>query len=282
MKNKGFTLVEMAVVLVIMSAVSGLLLSGLNVFMTHTRSATTHARQVAIKSALIAYLRDNKHLPCPATKADGAAGDCTSLSGTLPYRELSIPQDEALDAWGNHFTFVVTKDWTVADTFIKAPDKTKLVQLGDERAAVVLISHGDNGDGAINAQYQPNTAPAESKVEETANAEGCSPRCYREAIADGFDDRLAVFSPQELLEPLLQQGWTTKSDAACESFINSIILSSKAGPALGSVQLTIDKGALVVGSTEECVLLPVTPPKDCSAPMERVCLVLTKNGVFAK
>lgn len=133
--QSGFTLVEMAVVLVIVGLLLGGLLIPVTAQMEMRGYSQTNARLAEIKEALIGYAIINGRLPCPATAASnglesfcpagtptGACvgaettvvqthGNCSAqgtnvFSGFLPAATLGIaPQDAAgfaVDAWGGN------------------------------------------------------------------------------------------------------------------------------------------------------------------------------------
>lgn len=114
----GFTLVEMAIVLVILGFVLGALLLPLQaqrqqVFQAQTNSTLNNAKQ-----ALLGYAQSNGRLPCPATAASNGAesplggGLCTQQVGFLPAATLGVqPTDTqgfAVDAWNNRILYAVT------------------------------------------------------------------------------------------------------------------------------------------------------------------------------
>ncbi|OQW68671.1 MAG: hypothetical protein BVN34_08275 [Proteobacteria bacterium ST_bin12] len=125
-RTKGFSLVEMAIVIFI----AGILLTaGLKLLSVRVNSAqieTTTTHQDAIKQALIAYLGKNKRLPCPGNIADGFAlpPPCNSTSGIVPYSELGLDQAAVLDGWENYFTYVITPNPITLPLLAKSPPYT--------------------------------------------------------------------------------------------------------------------------------------------------------------
>lgn len=107
---KGFSLVEMAIVIFI----AGILLTaGLKLLSVRVNTAqieTTSTHQLAIKQALIAYLGKNKRLPCPGSVATGIASlpPCNPTFGIVPYASLGLDQATVLDGWENYFTYAIT------------------------------------------------------------------------------------------------------------------------------------------------------------------------------
>lgn len=126
MKNtNGFTLIEMAVVLVVVMLLLGGLLVPLATQVEQRRIAETQKSLEEIKEALIGYaashVDSNGHpyLPCPdaATGSplavindgqedrDPSTGNCVFTTGNLPWVTLGTG---ATDAWGNRFFYLVS------------------------------------------------------------------------------------------------------------------------------------------------------------------------------
>lgn len=122
--SRGFTLAELAVVLVIV----GLLLGGLMVPLsaqTDSKARSDNDKAMAdISDALVGFAIANGRLPCPALAAipdtnagaglestngqPGAALACTNPAGVLPWATLGVAET---DSWGNRFTYRVTLDF---------------------------------------------------------------------------------------------------------------------------------------------------------------------------
>ena len=141
-RHRGFSLVELSVVIVIIGMILGMVVSSFSAFVKNSAQAATREKQVAIKDTLISYLRANGRLPCPdigprmstgistTSKPDGIenrTGDtatvtdtvtnCTSTVATIavgvvPYATLGLPRETVVDAWGNYFTYVVSNNQT--------------------------------------------------------------------------------------------------------------------------------------------------------------------------
>lgn len=118
----GFTLVELAVVIVIIGILASMGITALNVQMTNAAISVTKKNQDTIKDALIGYLGKNKRLPCPATDNLGGLdatsrnavvpSNCKTYFGLVPYIELGLPKSVAVDGWDNFFTYAVSSQWT--------------------------------------------------------------------------------------------------------------------------------------------------------------------------
>lgn len=118
-QQTGFSLVEMAVVVVILGLVLGALLLPLQAqrnqaFQTQTENTLETARR-----ALLGFAQANGRLPCPAVAASNGledpvgGGACTSKLGYLPAATLGIrPTDDsgfALDGWNNRIMYAVAQ-----------------------------------------------------------------------------------------------------------------------------------------------------------------------------
>lgn len=118
--NKGFTLVEMAVVLVILGFVLSALLLPLQAQRNQLFQSETENTLRQAQKALLGYAQANGRLPCPAIAASNglesqtAVGSniCSSHDGFLPAATLGIqPTDSAgfsIDGWGNRIRYSVT------------------------------------------------------------------------------------------------------------------------------------------------------------------------------
>ena len=101
----GFTLIEMAVVLVIVGLLLGGMLVPLAAQMETDRRKETAATLESIREALIGYAVINGRLPCQDTNGDGLPGPGACNTGAnqrnvggLPYATLGVSRT---DAWGN-------------------------------------------------------------------------------------------------------------------------------------------------------------------------------------
>lgn len=108
----GFSLIEMAIVILIAGILMSAGLSLLSVKMATAQLDTTQKHQEAIKQALINYLGKYRRLPCPTTVANGGAPapppPCANYSGIVPYYELGLDRAAVLDGWENFITYVVS------------------------------------------------------------------------------------------------------------------------------------------------------------------------------
>ena len=168
---EGFTLTELAVVLVIVSILIGGLLVPLSAQIDIRNTRDTRAALSEIREALLGFAAANGRLPCPAppTTASGVAGAgldvapmpgnvCVNVAGVLPWATLGVAEN---DAWGRRYSYRVTQAFTRTPV-APATAGFSLLSTGNmtiRPAAVspatvaanvpaVVISHGKNGNGA--------------------------------------------------------------------------------------------------------------------------------------
>ncbi len=128
-KENGFTLIEIAVVLVIVGVLLGSFIGSLTQRIETTRRDNTKKQLEDIKTALLGFASAKGRLPCPTT-TDGAGleqpqpagGVCTLQHGFIPGRTLGIDgaynRDALLiDSWGNPIRYSVTENNSNAFTY---------------------------------------------------------------------------------------------------------------------------------------------------------------------
>lgn len=229
--EQGFTLTELAVVLLIVGLLVGGAIVTLSAQMEHRNHEETMRRLNAAVEAVIAFSIVNRRLPCPAVggatgdEAPAGGGACTTnFNGFLPARTIGIqPVDSsgyALDVWGNRIRYAVARVNTCTGTTphftsqanLKAngvsckPDDLDVCApldttttctsanrvVSTQTIAFLVFSTGKNG--ALSSTYGSH---------ETANQDGNAtfisrPPSGPDATAGQFDD-LMVFVPVGVL-----------------------------------------------------------------------------------
>ena len=118
-KHSGFTLTEMAIVMVIMALLIGGMLVPLSAQRDIQNINSTQRQLSDIRDALIGFAAANGRLPCPASpdstgvENPAGVGACANpKNGFVPGATLGIgptdPQGYVLDAWGNRIRYAVT------------------------------------------------------------------------------------------------------------------------------------------------------------------------------
>ena len=160
--SRGFTLAELAVVLVIVGLLLGGLFMPLSAQMNSRNTNDTQKTLNDIRDALLGFAAANGRLPCPAlaTISDTTAGaglespqggPCANSAGVLPWVTLGVPET---DAWGNRFTYRVTLDFarvangqntysSTAGTCITNNNPPTNPPINPQFAAFALCSQGD-------------------------------------------------------------------------------------------------------------------------------------------
>nr|WP_249116085.1 prepilin-type N-terminal cleavage/methylation domain-containing protein [Azoarcus sp. L1K30] len=213
----GFTLVEMAVVLVILALVTGMLIVPVNSHLDARNRQDTESRLRDIEQTLIGFAILNGRLPCPTTETDPASPGyglehtppCDhSHVGYLPWRTLGVSptdawgraRDRTDSPWTGYWRY--RADSALTDAPITPVSATSsniqildhvgraITTLSDSRAAAVVFSTGPNraADG-LNATHAA-TKPSFEAGEITAR----------------FDDQLHWIGHPLLIARLAQAG----------------------------------------------------------------------------
>jgi len=107
---QGFTLIELAIVMVIVSLLLGGLLGSLSSQREQQRRSDNQKLLRQVNDALIGFATVNGRLPCPDTNGNGLENaPCPQLSsninnGALPYATLGVT---GTDPWGNPLIYTV-------------------------------------------------------------------------------------------------------------------------------------------------------------------------------
>lgn len=204
--RRGFTLIEMAIVLVVIGLVfSGGLLAVAPVLQNSKESAT-NGKLDRIEQALTLYVIRYGCLPCPAD-ANIATGDANAgwshgaggyhngscdtgcdaavtAQGVVPWVALGLSEEEGKDGFGERIDYAVTDALTATNGMVRTPPATYPAGTLDVEmsaanssaaitadAAYVLISHGIDRSLSWNAAGQQNVDP-NSSDDQTANSDG--------------------------------------------------------------------------------------------------------------
>lgn len=178
--SRGFTLLEMSLVILIISLISGVGMSTVQPTLEMTRRSATEEKLNTIEKALSSYREVHGRLPCPSNNslAESSAsfgvegttpGTCTGANfsdstknvaeGGVPFKTLNLPKEFAYDGWGRRIAYSVWLQATgqegVSSTWfgdILCGNITIRDSSGgsrDTRAIYLLISYGANGHGAF-------------------------------------------------------------------------------------------------------------------------------------
>lgn len=153
--QKGFSLIELAVVLVIIGLLVGGGIAALDVTAQQSRRSEQQRQLVEVREALYGFALSEGRLPCPVDldlgyppdgaedPEDPAAGtDCSAEEGALPWRQLGVGRR---DAWGNPLLYRVTQD------FADGPEDADGVD-SDSGSSFALSSSESDGEGDLTVE----------------------------------------------------------------------------------------------------------------------------------
>jgi prepilin-type N-terminal cleavage/methylation domain-containing protein len=208
-KAYGFTLVEMAIVLVIVGLLLASFLSPLRMQLELRNNSETKTALGEIRDALIGYalshsaLDGRPFLPCPDTDGDGTenrvANLCVLPEGGLPFTDLGLI---GTDSWNNRFRYRVTLAFSNSLTgfTLSTPGDITLRDAAGGNVIgsllpAVIISLGENGA----------VLPAVG-VDQQANVDGNSTYVSKEmsnSQVNPFDDLVVWLSTNTLVNRMV-------------------------------------------------------------------------------
>lgn len=237
MKSKslaqGFSLVEMAVVLVILGFVMGALLLPLQAQRQQLFQSQTENTLETAKKALLGYAQSKGRLPCPATAAANngledplGGGTCTTQLGFLPAVTLGIqPADAngfAIDGWNNPIRYAITTVNTAGGA--ATPDFTTSNEMSNigiatlspnlvvcrestncpatyltNNAVAIIFSTGENFNKSAGVDEAANLAATTTFYSRTPTAATAAP-------SQEFDDIVTWISPYVLYNAMIEAG----------------------------------------------------------------------------
>lgn len=227
-KIKGFTLIEMAIVLVIVGLLVASLVAPLQAQRDIRHYQETRQLLRESKEALIGYTLINRHLPCP-DKAAGAdnglndrpndgvedfdvAGNCIVAEGNLPWATLAVFDR---DAWGQALIYRVTAAFSQRaplNTFALAtPGVIRIcneaacnVPRLTDSAVAVMVSRGKN-QGVCGTLPSPPACADERANDDGINNDFVSHELILNANAE-YDDVVLWLSSNVLMNRMVAAG----------------------------------------------------------------------------
>jgi prepilin-type N-terminal cleavage/methylation domain-containing protein len=218
---RGFTLVEMAIVLAIVALLLGGLLPTISSQVEQQHRNEARKQLDEIKESLIGYAIINGRLPWPAcgniatgqanagielSPASAVAIACTSDVKVLPWATLGTSET---DAWGRRFTYSVTVAFTTPFTLITSGDFIVKSATGAGGIIVassipaVIVSHGSNGAGAYTPQGTQLVVSGDLDEKDNSNSDFTF---VSHDFTPTFDDLVVWISPNILFNRMVAAG----------------------------------------------------------------------------
>ena len=203
---KGFTLIELAVVLVIVGIVLGSFIGTLTSRIDITKKSDAIEELEQIKQSMMAYAFVNGYFPCPDCDVgacpDGIVGDgvadyddvanfrCSKneAAGNVPWVTLGLGRS---DPWSNHYRYAVQNEYADLNNAFTldgatGPPGSASIQEPDfiadatgatphslaDNVVAIIFSHGKNGYGAISEDNLARAAIPAANIDELENTDG--------------------------------------------------------------------------------------------------------------
>lgn len=236
--NQGFTLIEIAVSLFIITLVLGALLTPLAIQTEERQARETERVMTEMLEALIGYAltQTSPRLPCPDRTSGGdgstnntandgiedyvAGGACQVEDGNIPWATLGV---SSTDLWGNRYRYLASTAFTTRASPTLSLTSTGTIKICAaapssatcggttyvaDNVPAVILSHGKNGNGAMNASSNTQISTAGASTHEIENAGGTYPysvvsRTRSDVTGAAFDDIVVWLSPNVLFSRLV-------------------------------------------------------------------------------
>jgi len=243
--ERGFTLVELTIVILIAGLLIGMFGNFLVNYNTNIKQAKVRSDMQLISESIQSYLESNGKLPCPAfpgigtddatnpelfgIEADPNCNDVVNgqndivrsggaVIGSVPVRSLNLPDEYVEDPWGGRYTYAVSSDladddnpYTASTAVLSIEDANGNSQISPAgEGAYILLSHGPNSIGSytVDGALYRNCSDSSSTIE----AENCdgdttfvNTLLNSESGPTYFDD-YAVFQGRGFLAPEIPSG----------------------------------------------------------------------------
>lgn len=236
----GFTLIEIAVSLFILTLVISALLGPMAVQIEERQVREAERTMNEMLEALVGYAVSQTvpRLPCPDRISGGAGGNndtandgredyifggaCQVDEGNIPWVTLGV---SATDLWGNRYRYLATSAFTTRASPMSLTSTGQIrvcasVPTNDTSCAgstlvadgvpAVIISHGRNGYGGMNGSNNIQIDPSLGSAleQENANVVGTwqysvVSRTRSDVTGNSFDDIVVWLSPNVLFNRLV-------------------------------------------------------------------------------
>ena len=222
-QQQGFTLIEVAMVLMIIALILGGLLPTISAQIEQRRINDTRKQLADIQQALIGFAIVNSRLPCPADGTiatipgvnNGAGQEKSNCpnnanGGVLPWVTLGVSET---DAWGQRYTYRVTPAFASAtfqlntspnlDVGLTSSSSDKNIAAG---VPVIVVSHGPNGLGAYTPAGGAPISTATGDELDNVATNNNNHFVSHDIVQGGYDDIVTWLSPYILFNRMIAAG----------------------------------------------------------------------------
>jgi len=199
---RGFTLVELAVVLAVLALLAGTLVAPLAARIEASQRHTADGMLDDIEDALLGFALVHRRLPCPSAANDPTHPDygrehsppCAfGSTSLLPWRTLGLPEN---DPWGEAWRYRPDAAFATG-TITLATAPSSALQIKDHSGASLTTS--ESRVIAIVYSLGPNRRADGRNAETSTTFEGGEP-------TPGYDDRLRWLGHPFLIGRMAQAG----------------------------------------------------------------------------
>lgn len=217
--QRGFSLLEVGIVLVIIAALMGALLQPFGARMVERQRAQTQRQLQLVRDAILGFAAARHRLPCPAKTDSAAEGDCGALSGFVSAATLGLAgrfsdDGHLLDSWGRPLRYAVSLADEDDDGNADFTTALQMQQLGiqalkpDLRVCASQACEIERANRVVAVIYSTGRQQ-HSSADETENLDGDKTFVSRDldrAGSDQFDDLVIWLSENVLYSKMIQAG----------------------------------------------------------------------------
>ena len=233
-KQHGFTLIEIAIVIVIIGILIGTILGPISSQTRNSNIKKTETTINQVNDLLMAYFAANGHLPCPATDATNGVesrvgfvltNGCTTQHGYVPSVTLAIngntnENNQLVDAWTMPIRYSVDDRFSDSglvdlDGLLDELSALPLLGfLGDANAALSVCTQSDCSQGNVVANSVPavvfstgpdrNTFVSDAQTENLDEDNVFISKPPTQLEGEEFDDIVDWISPNLLKSYLIE------------------------------------------------------------------------------
>lgn len=231
--HAGFSLIELAIVLVVVTILIGGLAVPLSAQIQARRIAETQRTLENARDAVLGYAMThrvttppgtNRYLPCPDADGTGhetlnpTGTNCAQRRGGFPWADLGVAVD---DAWGNRLFYAVLPEFSDRSAGFNQTDPTLPpvdpfeIETGNGTVGNVVFvigSYGPNGRGARSKTGTLIVSPKNTDLDELENLDINSNRFVSRSpstagtVGGEFDDLLVWISHPRLIQQVCPSG----------------------------------------------------------------------------